>query len=356
MERQERKILELEYESSELRDKICKLECLVRDLNGGEPIDAGIHTVPRLTSAGSGGGLSRESGSEMEGPRSRIEEMYMYLSPPTHLGNEHEHSGMESEIGGNSEFIDRLFPGLGLGLIPPLPNPVEVEDQPIISQSIPIPIPQFIGPIIDPNPIPDTELELVNTRTDTEEGSDIDYDLYLLTPLDSDSDGEGTATPISSYLELTPTPSLNKIFELPPTTTSVSSSHSSFHRSDSNIAIIPDPGIFPDRSLTISQNSSDTSSAVSTSGIATTRTHEEDEGCTETDDHLEGLGPRSHLDGFVDWAKTALELVEKEGEGSKELDQLEWTWGLIREFQNCLDAIPSVDEIDCEDIDATSRL
>jgi hypothetical protein len=53
---------------------------------------------------------------------------------------------------------------------------------------------------------------------------------------------------------------------------------------------------------------------------------------------------RHRLDELRDWARNVLFVLEMEGDGvGEEIEHLEWTWELIKQFQSCIDSQKSID-------------
>ena len=359
MDRQERRSLELEHECWVLRDKVSRLESLISTLTTDEPIEEGVYTGPRLTldvvaetSRIRGQGRAQGKG----GSTWRIEELY--LSPPAQRRNGHNNAALEDEA--ESVFVHQLFPGLAS-----LPSPTEIESEYLPPTPISKPTPTPVS-VEGPKPIPDFESPAIDTDSDDEDEVDsgVDYGPYLLTPANVNLKWTESNPPISPLFE--PAPSLDSQLDLHLTPVSMSFESPSDRPSMEvrNDASFNEDSISPSgRSASGSPSADATSrfsSAVQREGSNTDTTTETDiDTDTATDD--DNLRYQSSLEGFVDWAKSAVALIErereydrvrveqeKEGEGSIELDQLEWTWALIREFRDCVRSIVMEDEIEGE--------
>lgn len=357
MDRQERRRLELEHECWILRDKILRLESLI--MKRDEPREKGVYTGPRLTldvvaetSRGRGQGRGQGKG----GSTRRIEELY--LSPRAQRRNGHNNAELENEA--ESVFVHQLFPGLAC-----LPSSTEIESDYLPPTPISNPIPTPVS-VEGPERIPDFELPNIDADSDNEnEDAEIDYGPYLLTPANFNSKWTESNSPISPLFE--PAPSLDPRLNLPLTPISMISESLSDRPSPN---VVCDTSFNGDSSCPSKRSASGSPSAAKTSGLScavqakvpSTDIITETDIDTNTATNDDDLRSRSSLEGFVDWAQKALALIErereydrvraeqdKEGEGSIELDQLEWTWGLIRGFQDCVRSIVMVDEIEHED-------
>jgi len=356
MDRQERRSLELEHECWVLRDKVSRLESPISTLKRDEPREKGVHTGPRLTldvvaetSRIRGPGRGQGKG----GSTRRIEELY--LSPPAQRRNGHNNAALEDEA--ESVFVHQLFPGLAS-----LPSPTEIEFDYLPPTPISNPTPTPVS-VQGPEPMSDFKMSNIDADSDyeDEDESEIDYGPYLLTPANFDSKWTESGSPISPLFE--PAPSLDSQLDLPLTPISMISESLSDRPS---MDVMNDTSFNEDSSSPSRRSASGSLSAAKTSGCSSaiqakvpstdiiTETDADTTTATKDDDHRS----RSSLEGFVDWAQKALALIErereydrvgveqeKEGEGSIELDQLEWTWALIREFQDCIRSVVMIDDI-----------
>jgi len=301
---------------------------------------------------------ARQQGQE-GGSNSRTKELY--LSPPAQRRNGHNNAELENEA--ESVFVHQLFPGLAS-----LPSPTEIEFDllPPTPSSDPEPTPVSVQ---GPEPISDFELPNIDADSDyeDEDGSVVDYGPYLLTPANVNLKWTESNPPISPLFE--PAPSLDSRLDQPLTPISMISESLSDRPS---MDVRNDTSFNEDSSSSSRRSASGSPSAARTSGfssaiqakVPSTDIITETDVDTNTATNDDDFRSRSSLEGFVDWAQKALALIERgreydrvgveqetEGEGSIELDQLEWTWALIREFQDCIRSVVMVDDIGGENED-----
>jgi hypothetical protein len=63
---------------------------------------------------------------------------------------------------------------------------------------------------------------------------------------------------------------------------------------------------------------------------------------TVDSESCEDRSDRHRLEDLGEWAKNVLVLLESNGD-DEEIERLEWTWELIKQFQNCIDSQKSID-------------